>query len=269
MFQKKSLLGASVALSTLALVGCNLAGGLPTTTNPSPTPSPAASSAPASFVGFPTGSALTGRFTFDEGNPGEGLQVIARNSSKQRLANAVTSDKAGYFAFKPGTSTNDVQVDSSYQLIFDDQNPTTVTDPKFNVAGLFVTQPVKAISNPSTLVPMVTADIAWSPNPVPTVDGSTSGKFTFTKNSKWTNVSYQVAIFQKTVSNTYSALATLDVPSSDSSVTWDKMTTGKSPNTVVSPGNYYFQIKFCTSSKSFGDTDALFGSTKYIPFTLN
>lgn len=254
MSQKKLYVAAIVA-GTAALAGCDLSGGgLPSGTiaTATPTPAPNASATPIAFAGFPSNATLTGRVFFEGGDPGEALtmqyKVVATNARSSVTAD---TDKAGYFHW---TNIPDSQ---GVQVIWDDGNKSAVTDADFNVAGLFVSAPVQATTNPSKTVPMVTMDIKWKPAPSPSINGTTNGTFSFTRIPSL-DVTYEIAVFDTNKSAKASKVVADGASSADLSTV--------SAYSSLASGKYLYQIKFYAKGGTFGSTSHLFGSTKYLPF---
>ncbi|MEB3203610.1 MAG: hypothetical protein VKP57_02815 [Candidatus Sericytochromatia bacterium] len=249
MSQKK-LLAAALVAGTAALAGCDPTGAGLGTTLPVATPTPAATATPIAFAGFPSNATVTGRVLFEGGAPGESLNIQYKTVGGSRSSVTADSDKNGYFSF---SNIPDAQ---AVQLIWDDGNASAVTDADFNVAGLFVSAPVVAKTNPDKMNPMVTMDIKWKPAPTPALNAKTNGTFSFTRIPNL-EATYEIAIFDTNKSAKASKVVGDGATSAD--------LTTVSAYSSLAAGNYLYQIKFYAKNGTFGGSN-LFGSTKYMPF---
>lgn len=252
MSQKKFALAAGVSVAALAMVGCDPSALVPGNTGLITTsPTPSAIATPFQFAGFPSNATLTGRVLFEGGDPGEALTMQYKTVGGNRSSVTADSDQGGYFHW-----TN-IQDSQAVQVIWDDGNKAAVTDADFNVAGLFVTAPIQATTNPSRTIPMVTLDIKWKPSPNPSINATSTGVFSFNR-IPGLDVSYEIAIFNQDKTAVTSKVVADGATSADLSS--DAKYMGLTPG-----GTYLYQIKFYAKGGTFGAGN-LFGSTKYLPF---
>jgi hypothetical protein len=243
----KTFLAAALVAGTAVLAGCDPTGaGFGPTL---PVATPAATATPVAFAGFPSNATVTGRVLFDGGAPGESLNIQYKTGGSRSSVTA-DSDKNGYFSF---SNIPDAQ---AVQLIWDDSNAFVVTDADFNVAGLFVSAPVVAKTNPDKMNPMVTMDIKWKPAPTPALNAKTNGTFSFTRIPNL-EATYEIAIFDASKSAKASKVVADGAASADLTTVFEYSS--------LAAGNYLYQIKFYAKTGTFGGSN-LYGSTKYMPF---
>ncbi|MBI6546430.1 MAG: hypothetical protein HY692_06520 [Cyanobacteria bacterium NC_groundwater_1444_Ag_S-0.65um_54_12] len=248
--------GAVAVAGLLAVVGCPIAGLPPGLGGPTPVPT--------AFPGFPNTAKLTGRFTFEGKAPPQeaGKALPAAQYKPAGVANIrgtekATVDQGGHFYFTSG----DIKSGSEYQIIWDDGGQTVVD--QVNTIGLYVSD---SVTSPPTgfSTPQVTLDLKWEPDPKPVPNGTFAGSFTFAIIPQL-SADYQISVF-KEVSGSKKAVWS-STPGQATTVTWDKSSQGDFAGQTMSPGDYFFQIKFTSKGTTFG-SKFFFGSTKYIPFKI-
>ena len=231
-------------LSIIAMAGCTSLPGSTTT----PTPAPSA-----------TTYQLSGRITFQNGDPGQALSLglkVYDGAKWQKETATYSTDASGDYGINGLTP-------GWYQVFYDDGGQVVQTS-AVNTTGMYNSASASVTTTGNATINF---DVGWSFSPTIAPNANFqvgTSSFGWAANPNTPDAQYQVLICDDAASTSVWSSPW----AATTTASWNGVGNSGSYNgTTVPAGKYYYLIKFQKTGTSFGG-DGYYGQTKWVPFNI-